>query len=62
MISIKMQKIISLKLNGLREHGQDISQEEDKIKGAIQVTQQQNFWKSQIKYTHFHLNLIFTKP
>ena len=57
-----MQKIISLKLNGLREHGQDISQEEDKIKGAIQVIQQQNFWKSQIKYTHFHLNLIFTKP
>jgi hypothetical protein len=56
-----MQKIISLKLKGLREHGQEISQEEDKKKGVKLVIQQQNFWKSQKKYTHFHLNLIFIK-
>ena len=56
MSNLKMQKIINLKLNGLKERGQDISQEEDKIKEAILVIQQQNFWKSQIKYTHFHLN------
>ena len=61
MNNIKAQKIINPKQTGSREHGQDISQEEDKIKGAIQVIQQQNFWKSQIKYTHFHLNLIFIK-
>ena len=35
MINIKMQKIINLKLNGLKEHGQDINQEKDKIKEAI---------------------------
>ena len=56
MINTKMQKIIILKLNGLKEHGQDISQEEDKIKEGTQVIQLQNFWKSQRKYTHFHLN------
>ena len=37
MISIKMQKIISLKLNGLRAHGQDINLREEKIKGVLQV-------------------------
>ena len=43
MISTKMQKIIIPKLNGLKEHGQDISQEEDKIKEEIQDIQPQNF-------------------
>ena len=37
MINIKMQKIISLKLNGLRAHGQDINHLEEKIKEALQV-------------------------
>ena len=37
MINIKMQRIISLKLNGLRVHGQDINQREEKIKEALQV-------------------------
>ena len=37
MINIRMQKIISLKLNGLRVHGQDINQREEKIKEALRV-------------------------
>ena len=32
MNNLKMQKIINLKLNGLREHGQDINQKKEKIK------------------------------
>ena len=43
MISTKMQKIISQKLSGLKEHGQDISQKEDMIKEEIQAIQLQNF-------------------
>ena len=35
MISIKMQKIISLKLNGLRAHGQDIKPERGKDKRGV---------------------------
>ena len=37
MINIRMQRIISLKLNGLRVRGQDINQREEKIKEALQV-------------------------
>ena len=37
MINIKMQKIISQKLSGLRAHGQDINQREEKIKEALRV-------------------------
>ena len=37
MINIRMQRIISLKLNGLRVHGQDINQQEEKIKEALRV-------------------------
>ena len=43
MINTKMQKIINLKLNGLKEHGRDINQEEDKTKEVIQVIQLKNF-------------------
>ena len=43
MINTKMQKIISPKLSGLKEHGQDISLEEDKIKEEIQAIQLLNF-------------------
>ena len=43
MINTKMQKIINQKLSGLKEHGQDISQEEDKIKEEIQAIQLLNF-------------------
>ena len=37
MTNIRMQKIISLKLNGLRVHGQDINQREEKRKEALRV-------------------------
>ncbi len=43
MINTNMQKIINLKLNGLKEHGHDINQEEDKTKEVIQVIQLKNF-------------------
>ncbi len=38
-----MQKTISLKLNGLREHGQDINLEKVKIKEVLLVFQLTNF-------------------
>ena len=37
MINIKMQRIISLKLNGLRVHGQDINLREEKTKEVLRV-------------------------
>ena len=43
MINTKMQKIISQKLSGLKVHGQDINQEEDKTKEEIQDIQPQSF-------------------
>ena len=43
MTNIKTQKIISQKLNGLKEHGQDIDQEEVKIKEVILVIKLRNF-------------------
>ena len=43
MINLKMQKIINQKLNGLKELGQDISQEKEKIKEEIQAIQLKNF-------------------
>ena len=61
MINTKMQKIISLKLNGLKEHGLDIDQEEVKIKEEIQVIQLLNLWRSQIKYIRFHLKQMSIK-
>jgi len=42
MINIRMQKIISLKLNGLRVHGQDINQREEKIKEVLRVMMLKN--------------------
>ena len=42
MINIKMQKIISLKLNGLRVHGQDINHREEKIKEELRVMMLKN--------------------
>ena len=42
MISIKVQKIISLKLNGLRVVGQDIDQKKVKIKEELQDLTRKN--------------------
>ena len=42
MINIRMQRIISLKLNGLRVHGQDTNQREEKIKEALRVMMLKN--------------------
>ena len=42
MINIRMQKNLSLKLNGLRVHGQDIKQREEKIKEALRVMMLKN--------------------
>jgi hypothetical protein len=37
MNNLKLQKIINLKLNGLRELGLDINLKEEKIKEVLQV-------------------------
>ena len=42
MMNIRTQKIISLKLNGLRVHGQDINLREEKIKEVLRVMMLKN--------------------
>ena len=42
MINIRTQRIISLKLIGLRVHGQGINQREEKIKEALRVMMLKN--------------------
>ena len=43
MISLKLQKIINLKLSGLRELGLDINLKEEKIKEVLLVQIQKNY-------------------